>query len=68
MFLTFFESLNVVPIKIVIILMMAAKLATLGLLKRKEFWNKGYDGINYVRDLINKLLSRDTDYMVDLVM
>ena len=68
MFLTFFESLNVVPIKIVIILMMTAKLATLGLLKRKEFWNKGYDVINYVRDLINKFLSRDTDYMVDLVM
>ena len=39
----FFESLKVVLINMVAILMMPAKLATVGLLKIKIFWNKGYD-------------------------
>ena len=37
MLLTFFESLKVVLIKMIAILMMSAKLATLGLLKIKVF-------------------------------
>ena len=41
------------------ILMMTAKLATLGLLKIKLFWNKSYDVIISVPDIINKILSRD---------
>ena len=35
------KSANIVSIKIIIILMMSAKLATLGLLNIKVFWNKG---------------------------
>ena len=52
----------------VTILMMSAKLATLGLLKIKVFWNKGYDVIIFVYDVINKNLSRDSNYIVDVVM
>ena len=52
----------------VTILMMSAEMAMLGLLKIKLFWNKGYDVISYVHDVINKILSRDSNYIVDLVM
>ena len=52
----------------VAILMMSAKLATLGLLKIKVFWNKGYDVIISVHDVTNKILSRDSNYIVDVVM
>ena len=51
----------------VAILMMSAKLATLGLLKTKVFSNKGYDVIISVRDLTNKILSRDTNYIIHVV-
>ena len=43
----------------VAILMMSAKMATLGLLKIKVFWNKGYDVIIYVHDVTNQILSLD---------
>ena len=49
-------------------LMKSAKMATLGLLKRKAFWNKGYDAIVSVHDVANRILSRDTNYIVDVVM
>ena len=52
----------------VTILMMSAKMATLGLLKIKVFWNKGYDVITSVCDVTNKILSRDSNYIVDVVM
>ena len=48
----------------VTILMMPAKLATLGLLKTKANWNKGYDVINSVHDVTDKILSRDSSYIV----
>ena len=48
--------------------MMSAKMATLGLLKIKVFWNKGYDVIIFVHDVTNKILSRDSNYIVDVVM
>ena len=48
--------------------MMSAKLATLGLLKIKVFWNKGYDVITFVCDVTNKILSRDLNYIVDVGM
>ena len=51
----------------VTILMMSAKMATLGLLKIKIFRNKGYDVIISVYDVINKTL-RDSDFIVDVVM
>ena len=52
----------------VAILMMSAKMATSGLLKIKVFWNKDYDVITSVNDVINKLLSHDSKYIVDVVM
>ena len=51
----------------VAILMMSTKLATLGLLKTKVFC-KSYDVIISVHDIINKVLSRDSNYIVDVVM
>ena len=52
----------------VTILMMSAKMATLGFLKIKVFWNKGYDVIISIHDATNKILSRDSNYIVDVVM
>ena len=40
----------------------------LGLLKIKLFQNKGYDVIIFVYDAINKILSRDSNYIADVVM
>ena len=48
--------------------MMSAKMATPGLLKITGFRNKGYDVIIYVHDVTNKILSRDSNYIVDVVM
>ena len=39
------------------ILTMSAKLATLGFLKLKVVWNKGYDVIIFAHDVTNKILS-----------
>ena len=52
----------------VTILMMSAKMATPGLHKIKVFWKKGYDVIISVNDVTNKTLSRDSNYIVDVVM
>ena len=52
----------------VTILMMQAKIATLDFLLKKLFWNKGYDIITYVHNVTNKILSRDSNYIVDAVM
>ena len=48
--------------------MMSAKMATPGLLKITVFWNKGYDVITSVDDIINKILSHDSNYIVDVLM
>ena len=66
--MTFFESLRVVLINVVTILMMSANLATLCLLKIKVFWSKCYDVIFSDHDVTNKILSRDSNYIVDVVM
>ena len=50
------------------ILMMSTKMAALALLKVKVFWNKGYDVIISVHDVTNKILSHDSNYIVDVVM
>ena len=50
------------------ILMMTAKMATPGFLKIKVFWNKGYDVIIPAHDVTNKIVSRDSNYIVDVVM
>ena len=49
-------------------LMMSAKMAMPGLLKIKVFWNKGYYVIYYVYDVTNKILSHESNYIVDGVM
>ena len=48
--------------------MMSAKMATPGLLKITVFWNKGYDVIIPVDDVTNKILSRDSNYVVVVFM
>ena len=48
--------------------MMSAKMATPGLLKIMVFWNKGYDVIIPVDDVTNKILSRGSNYIVDVFM
>ena len=50
------------------ILVMSTKKATLGVLKIKVFWNKGYDVIISVHGVINNILSRDSNYIVNLVL
>ena len=47
---------------------MSAKMATPDLLKIKVFWNKGYDVIICVHHVTRKILSGDSDYIVDVVM
>ena len=47
---------------------MSAKMATPGLLKIKLFLNEVYDVIISVHDVINKILSRDSSYTVDVLM
>ena len=47
--------------------MISAKMATPGLLKT-FLWNKSYDVIIYVDDFTNKILSRDSNYVVDVFM
>ena len=46
-------------------LMMSAKMATPGFLKITVFWDKGYDVTIFVDDVTNKILSRDSNYIVD---
>ena len=47
--------------------MMSAKLDTLDLLKIEAFSNKSYDIIISVYDVTNKILSRESNYIVDMV-
>ena len=49
----------------VAVLTMPAKLATLGLLKIKVFWNTRYDVKIFVQDVTNKMLSSDSNHIVD---
>ena len=52
----------------VTILIMSGKMATLGLLKMKVFWNKGYNVIISVYDVNKKVSPRDANDIVDVVM
>ena len=65
--LTFSESWKIFLINIVKTLMMSAKMATLGLLKLKVFWNKGYDVIIFAYDVISKNLPRDSNYLKGII-
>ena len=48
--------------------MIPAKIATLGLLKIKILGNTGNDIITFVYDIANKILSRNLNYIVDMVI
>ena len=48
--------------------MMSAKMATPGVFKIKFFWNKVYDVISSVYNVTNKILSCESNYIVDVVM
>ena len=50
------------------ILMMPGKMATWGLLKITVFWKKGHDVTIPVNDVTNKILSCDSNYIVDVFM
>ena len=52
----------------VTILMMSVNMATPDLLKIMVLWNRGCDVIVFVHDVTNKMLSRDLNYIVDVVM
>ena len=47
---------------------MSPKMTTSGLLKKTVFWNKDYDVLIPVDDVTNKILSRDSNYIVDVFM
>ena len=46
---------------------MSAKLATLGLLETKVFRKRGRDVIIFVHSGTNKILSRESSYIVDVL-
>ena len=52
----------------VAVLIMSAKLTALGLLKIKVYQNKCYGVIISVYDVTNKILSSESNYIVDFVM
>ena len=52
----------------VAILIMSEKLGTLSLFKIKIFWDKGYDVVNFAPDVTNKILSRELNNIVEVVM
>ena len=65
--LTFFEFLKIFFISMVKSLITSAKLAAPGLLKI-IFQNKGYDVLIVDCDVTNKVLSRDSNHIVDVSM
>ena len=52
----------------VTILKMPTKMATPGFLKIKVLWKKDYDVIISENDVNNKILLRDSNYIVDLII
>ena len=66
--LTFLESRQIVLINMFTILIMSAKMATPGLLKIKVLLNKDDNVIISVHDFTNKILSRDSNYIIDMAM
>ena len=52
----------------VTILLISARMATPGLLKVKVFWNKDYDVIVSGHDVTNKILSLNSNYIVDVAI
>ena len=52
----------------VAVLLMSAKMATLGFLRIKAFRSKVYDVIFYVHEVTNQILLRESNCIVDVVM
>ena len=50
------------------LLILSGKMATPGLVKVAVFWNKCDDVLIPVNDVTNKILSRDSNYIVDVFM
>ena len=50
------------------ILMVSAKIAALGLIQLKIFWNKSNDLKIFVYEVTKKKFLRDSNYIVDVVM
>ena len=61
-FLWVFKDLILLK-NMVTILIISAKMATIGLLEIKVFWNKCYDVIIFLHGVINKILSCDSNYL-----
>ena len=47
---------------------MSGKMVTLGLLKINLSWNKDKDAIFFVYDVTNKILSSESNHIVDVIM
>ena len=63
-----FESLKMNLVHMVTILMRSAKVATLGLLEIKLFWSNTYGVISSVNEVTHKILSHNSNDIVDVVM
>lgn len=64
-FLCFIESLKIILINMIAILVMSAN-GDSRFLKIKVFRNKGCDVLTSVFDISNKILSSDSNYIVDV--
>ena len=62
------KSLKIFLINMIIILIMSTKMATQGLLKATVFFKKGHGIIIPVHDVTIKILSRDLNYIIDVVI
>ena len=63
--ITVFESLRIVLLNMVTILMMSAKMALPGLFEINIFLNKSFDVKAFVHDVIDTILLRNSNYIVD---
>ena len=50
------------------IAILRGKLATPCLLKTKIFWKKGYDVVIFFHDITSKILSHESNYIVDVAI
>ena len=60
--------MKILLINMVVALMMSAKLVTLSVLKIKVFWNWDDDVTISVHDVSNKILLRESIYIVDVAI
>ena len=67
--LTFFESLKILLINMVAFLMISGKMAALGLLKIKVFWNKGYQhkGTLFWKKVLSMTLPTKIYHLIQII-